>query len=350
MKRGNVRLWDNIPLPQHYIIFDFWLIETLKGRGFMPSIIEQEIGTIVADILKDYKEKRAIDKMDLFEQPQKDIIIDIVHKLLKIIYPGYFRDRSYKFYNIENDFSVQIEDTMFNLNKQVGRALRYAPRFQDSGEEEIEEASQKISVAFFKKIPKIREYVEGDLEAAYDGDPAAYYKEEIILSYPGVYAITVNRIAHELFLLGVPLIPRIMTEHAHWQTGIDIHPGATIGRNFFIDHGTGIVIGETTVIGNNVKIYQGVTLGALSTRGGQKLSGKKRHPTIEDDVIIYSGASILGGETVIGEGSVIGSNAFVTKSIDPGTRVSIKNQELIFTNKDKAIVKKAELEQDDNWQ
>lgn len=315
----------------------------------MPNIIEQEIGTIVSDILKDYKEERSIDKLDLFDQPQKKIVIEIVHKLLKIIYPGYFRDGSYKFYNLENDFAVQIEDTMFCLNKQIGRALPYSPKYKDASLEEIAQAAQKLSVEFFKKIPGIREYVEGDLEAAYDGDPAAYYREEIILSYPGLYAISVNRIAHELFLMGVPLIPRIMTEHAHWQTGIDIHPGATIGRNFFIDHGTGIVIGETTVIGNNVKIYQGVTLGALSTRGGQKLQGKRRHPTIEDDVVIYSGASILGGETVIGQGAVIGSNAFVTKSIEPGTRVSIRNQELIFTNREQSVVRKTELEQDDAW-
>lgn len=315
----------------------------------MPNIIEQEIGTIVSDILEDYKKERSIDKMDLFNQPQKKIVIEIVHKLLKIIYPGYFRDGSYKFYNLENDFAVQIEDTMFCLNKQIGRALPYAPEYQEASSEEIAQAAQKLSVEFFKKIPAIREYVEGDLEAAYDGDPAAYYREEIILSYPGVYAISVNRIAHELFLMGVPLIPRIMTEHAHWQTGIDIHPGATIGRNFFIDHGTGIVIGETTVIGNNVKIYQGVTLGALSTRGGQKLQGKRRHPTIEDDVVIYSGASILGGDTVIGQGAVIGSNAFVTKSIEPGTRVSIRNQELIFTNREQSVVRKTELEQDDAW-
>lgn len=315
----------------------------------MPNIIEQEIGTIVSDILKDYKKERSIDKLDLFDQPQKKIVIEIVHKLLKIIYPGYFRDGSYKFYNLENDFAVQIEDTMFCLNKQIGRALPYSPKYKDASLEEIAQAAQELSVEFFKKIPGIREYVEGDLEAAYDGDPAAYYREEIILSYPGLYAISVNRIAHELFLMGVPLIPRIMTEHAHWQTGIDIHPGATIGRNFFIDHGTGIVIGETTVIGNNVKIYQGVTLGALSTRGGQKLQGKRRHPTIEDDVVIYSGASILGGETVIGHGAVIGSNAFVTKSIEPGTRVSIRNQELIFTNREQSVVRKTELEQDDAW-
>ena len=144
----------------------------------------------------------------------------------------------------------------------------------------------------------------------FDGDPAAYNYNEIILCYPGLLAITTNRIAHELHLLGVPLIPRMMTEHAHSKTGIDIHPGATIGKNFFIDHGTGIVVGETTIIGDNVKVYQGVTIGALSTRGGQKLKGVKRHPTIEDNVIIYAGASILGGETVIGRGAVIGSNAF----------------------------------------
>lgn len=304
---------------------------------------------IVSVILSDYKKERTIDQLDLYNQPQKDSIIDIIEKLLRIVYSGYFRDRSYKFYNVENGFAVQIEDAMFCLNKQIDRVLRYKPEYKETPEEEVTEEAQRIAVAFFKKIPTIREYVEGDLEAAYDGDPAAYYREEIILSYPGVYAITVNRIAHELFLLGVPLIPRIMTEHAHWQTGIDIHPGATIGKSFFIDHGTGIVIGETTIIGDNVKIYQGVTLGALSTSGGQKLQGKKRHPTIEDDVVIYSGASILGGDTVIGKGSVIGGNAFVTKSIEPGTRVSIKNQELILANREKHIVTKTELEQDDTW-
>lgn len=315
----------------------------------MQNIIEQEMEGIVSVILSDYKKERTIDQLDLYNQPQKDSIIDIIEKLLRIVYSGYFRDRSYKFYNVENGFAVQIEDAMFCLNKQIDRVLRYKPEYKETPEEEVTEEAQRIAVAFFKKIPTIREYVEGDLEAAYDGDPAAYYREEIILSYPGVYAITVNRIAHELFLLGVPLIPRIMTEHAHWQTGIDIHPGATIGKSFFIDHGTGIVIGETTIIGDNVKIYQGVTLGALSTSGGQKLQGKKRHPTIEDDVVIYSGASILGGDTVIGKGSVIGGNAFVTKSIEPGTRVSIKNQELILANREKHIVTKTELEQDDTW-
>ena len=170
-----------------------------------------------------------------------------------------------------------------------------------------------------------------------------YNTNEIILSYPGLYAITINRLAHELFLLSVPLIPRMMTEYAHSKTGIDIHPGATIGKYFFIDHGTGIVVGETTIIGNNVKVYQGVTIGALSTRGGQKLKGVKRHPTIEDNVTIYSGASILGGETVIGQGCVIGSNAFITSSLDAGMRVSVRNQELNIKNGN------ANVGQKENW-
>lgn len=190
------------------------------------------------------------------------------------------------------------------------------------------------------------EYLETDLQAAYDGDPAARSKDEIVFSYPGLYAITVYRLAHELFLLGVPLIPRMMTEQAHSKTGIDIHPGATIGKYFFIDHGTGIVIGETTIIGCHVKLYQGVTLGALSTKGGQKLRDVRRHPTIGDNVTIYSGASILGGETVIEEGVVIGGNSFITQSIKKGTKVSVRNQELIYHSGDESLHHK---EQDESW-
>ena len=180
----------------------------------------------------------------------------------------------------------------------------------------------------------IREYIDTDIQATFDGDPAAYDKGEIVLSYPGLLATTINRVAHELFLLRVPLIPRMMTEYAHSETGIDIHPGATIGKYFMIDHGTGVVVGETSIIGEHVKVYQGVTIGALSTKGGQTLKGIKRHPTIEDHVTIYSGASILGGETVIGSNSVIGSNCFITTSIPEGTRVTIRNQELQYKNGD----------------
>ncbi|MDE6232487.1 MAG: serine acetyltransferase, partial [Lachnospiraceae bacterium] len=222
------------------------------------------------------------------------------------------------------------EDVEYNLNKQIVKAFLCCKKYQEVPSEELKSKTEAITNEFMQKIPKIREYLETDVQAAYEGDPAAYSMDEIIYSYPGIYAIMVSRIAHELHLLNVPLIPRIMTEHAHSITGIDIHPGASIGKYFFIDHGTGIVIGETTVIGEHVKIYQGVTLGGLSTSGGQGLKGTKRHPNIEDYVTIYSGASILGGETTIGEGTVIGGNAFVTKSVSANTKVIVKNPELKF--------------------
>ena len=222
---------------------------------------------------------------------------------------------------------MTIEDVAYHLNKQILLALKYTAK-EENDVEKLTEQAEKDTVTFLKKIPDVRAMLETDLEAAFQGDPAAKYRDEIILSYPGMFAITVNRLAHELFLLEVPLIPRIMTEYAHSITGIDNLPGATIGKYFFIDHGTGVVVGETTVIGDRVKIYQGVTLGALSTRGGQKLRDVRRHPTIEDDVTIYSGASILGGETVVGRNSVIGSNVFITSSIPADTKVSMKDQDL----------------------
>ena len=293
----------------------------------MKNIIEHEISQITKSILDDYGTGRNIDKMDLFNQPSKEEIIAIVEDLLKIVYPGYYRDRSYKIYNIKSNSTVTIEDVAYHLNKQILLALKYTAK-EENDVEKLTEQAEKDTVTFLKKIPDVRAMLETDLEAAFQGDPAAKYRDEIILSYPGMFAITVNRLAHELFLLEVPLIPRIMTEYAHSITGIEIHPGATIGKYFFIDHGTGVVVGETTVIGDRVKIYQGVTLGALSTRGGQKLRDVRRHPTIEDDVTIYSGASILGGETVVGKNSVIGSNVFITSSIPADTKVSMKDQDL----------------------
>lgn len=294
----------------------------------MAEANKNEIEEIVATILEDYREERIINQVELFAQPDTEVVTDILQKLLKIVYPGFFRDKCYRFYNINSRLTVLIEDVMYNLNRQVAIALMQSREYGEATAEQREEAAGRIAFAFFRKIPKIREYVEMDVQAFFEGDPAAFNHNEIILSYPGLSAITVNRIAHELHLLGVPLIPRMMTEYAHRNTGIDIHPGAAIGKYFFIDHGTGIVIGETTVIGDNVKIYQGVTLGALSTRGGQSLRETKRHPTIGDRVTIYSGASILGGETVIGSDAVIGSNVFLTSSVEPGARISIKNQEL----------------------
>ena len=286
--------------------------------------IEQKIEQVVDSILSDYSLGRDIDRMDNFARPDKDVVIDIIEKLRRIVFPGYFKDKTYQIYNAKHNLSMLIEDVMFNLNQQIALVYR------NSGLEEsaAQEKAQNVCLEFFGKIPHVRAMVQTDLEASYEGDPAATGMAEIIFAYPGLFAITVYRLAHELYALQVPMLPRIMTEYAHSITGIDIHPGATIGKYFFIDHGTGIVVGETTVIGENVKIYQGVTLGALSTRGGQSLRGKRRHPTIEDRVTIYAGASVLGGDTVIGRDSVIGSNAFITASIAPCTTVSMKDQDL----------------------
>ena len=287
---------------------------------------EERIEGIVDTIMEDYRGGRYIDKMESFRRPDRDAVVDIIEKLRRIIFPGYIREKNYRMYNAKHNLSMLIEDVMFNLNRQI--ALVYQTLGEDS--QTAQAHAQEICLEFFSRIPQVRAMLQTDLEAAYEGDPAATDMAEIIFCYPGLFAITVYRLAHELYTLNVPMLPRIMTEHAHSITGIDIHPGATIGKYFFIDHGTGIVVGETTLIGDNVKIYQGVTLGALSTRGGQSLRGKRRHPTIEDNVTIYAGASVLGGETVIGHDCIIGSNAFITKSIAPGTTVSIKNQELQF--------------------
>ena len=312
----------------------------------MTHRLNEGIQELVELYLNDYEGGKDIDRVDTFDHPDEDKIRDILDKLRRIIFPGYFKNPSFKVYTVRNHISMQLEDVVFHLIKQICIVLRYSDEYKDKSQEELESAAEALAFEFLKKIPKIREYIETDVQAAFDGDPAAFYKDEVIFSYPGLYAIFVNRVAHELYLLGVPLIPRIMTEHAHSLTGIDINPGATIGKYFFIDHGTGIVVGETTTIGDNVKIYQGVTLGALSTKGGRSLNNKKRHPTIEDNVTIYSGASILGGDTVIGKGAVIGGNCFITQSVPAGAKVSIRNQELVY-NYEKGKHKE-ELD-DDNW-
>ena len=296
----------------------------------MADRIQDNIERLVEKLMIDYTKRRTIDEIKMFEYPNKNVVIDVLEKLKIIIYPGYYTNSSYRVYTVRNNVAILLEDITHNLIEQISIVLKYAPKYQNASNEEISLVSERMTFDFLDQIPKIREYIETDIQAAYDGDPAAYNKDEIICTYPGLYAIFTDRIAHELFLLGVPLIPRIMTEHAHSKTGIDIHPGTTIGKYFFIDHGTGIVIGETTEIGNNVKIYQGVTLGALSTRGGQNLKGAKRHPTICDNVTIYSGASILGGKTVVGKDVVVGGNAFITTSIPEGAKVSVKSQELLY--------------------
>lgn len=283
-----------------------------------------QLQQVTQAILADYRLDRDIDKMELFQKPEADVVVQLLEKLRRILFPGYFREKNYRMYHVEANLSLLTEDVLYNLAKQLGRI------YEGQGEEPeaAMRHAQEVGLAFLREIPRVRAMLQTDLQAAFDGDPAAGSMAEILFAYPGMFAVFVYRLAHVLYTLEVPMLPRMMTEHAHSLTGIDIHPGATIGEYFFIDHGTGVVIGETTVIGNRVKLYQGVTLGALSTRGGQKLRGKRRHPTIADDVTIYAGASVLGGETVIGQGSVIGSNVFITKSVPPCTTVTIKSQEL----------------------
>ena len=311
----------------------------------MKDLISPSIHDVTQAILADYDHGRPIDKLDIFNQPDSKVIYELIGELTRIAYPGFVKDKAYRLYDVKNNLSTVIEDIAFRLNKQIAIALRYGKAENEVELAKTREQSQQITLEFLRRIPKVREYLATDVEAVFDGDPAAESADEIIFAYPGLYAITIFRYAHILYELQVPVIPRIMTELAHSKTGIDINPGATIGKYFMIDHGTGIVIGETTEIGDHVKVYQGVTLGALSTSGGRKLWAKKRHPTIEDYVTIYSGASILGGDTVIGKGAVIGGNVFLTKSIAPGTKVSVKNQELRFNNEGNEI---EEVKEDPN--
>jgi len=239
--------------------------------------------------------------------PNNRIIIRIVNEIREFLYFEHFVDWHLRYH----DFS--------ELEKTIREILQWEIEIVLT--EKHKKDAKEIVDKLFNDLPDIKAKLDKDAEAGFLGDPAAYSIDEIILSYPGFFSIFVHRIANYLFRLDIPLIPRMMSEYAHSKTGIDIHPGAAIGENFFIDHGTGVVIGETTIVGNNVKIYQGVTIGALSTQGGQRLSGLKRHPTIQDNVTIYSGTTILGGETVIGHDSVIGGNAFITKSVAANTKI-----------------------------
>ncbi len=257
--------------------------------------------------------------------PDKNEVISVIDDIQHLFFPAYF-DIVNPSYEAEEFSEKYISSIYFKIKKQIELALSFKSK------RKVADEAKKIADDFIEKLPYVHKLLIKDVHANYEGDPAAQSKEEIIFSYPGFYAIFVYRVANLLYKLNVPFVPRIMTEHAHGKTGIDINPGATIGEYFFIDHGTGIVIGETTIIGNNVKIYQGVTLGALSPRKGQSLSGVKRHPTVCDNVTIYSGASILGGDTVIGEGAVIGGNSFITESVEAGSRVSVKKPELIIKN------------------
>lgn len=291
---------------------------------------ENDVKTVIAEMAeelnKNYSDQKLFD-LSLGERlPQKDEIIDFVDELRKVTFPGFFGRENMAYANKKYFAGHKLSLLYDKLFRQIKVALSY--KNDAKSYQEIAEDAQEKALGFIRRIPEVQALLCKDVEAEYNGDPAANSREEIIFSYPGLFAIFVYRYAHVLYQMKVPFIPRIMTEYAHGETGIDINPGANIGEYFFIDHGTGIVIGETTDIGNNVRIYQGVTLGALSTRKGQQLSGIKRHPTIEDNVVIYANTTILGGETIIGANSVVAGNTFVTKSIPANTKVASTMPEL----------------------
>ncbi len=286
------------------------------------------IDKLVDGIMESYEQYGLVNRNDAENFPNRQNVVSILGDLQSLVFPGFRTAEDIDPINIRYVTGQKVNNIIAKLTKEIQKALIYTLSNKKNKTAEISNIenthcfslAEKTAVALIEEIPEIRRKVQMDTIAAFNGDPAAQSNEEVILSYPGLEAIVVHRIAHFLYQNGVPLLPRIMSEHIHGKTGIDIHPGATIGESFFIDHGTGVVIGETTVIGNNVKIYQGVTLGALSVK--KALQDKKRHPTIEDDVTIYAGATILGGDTIIGKGCTIGGNTWVTKSVDAGTIVT----------------------------
>ncbi len=287
--------------------------------------IKNTIKEAAAKLEKNYQQQGIFEMGIGDKMPNREEVINIINETRRVIFPGFFGPENTALVNL-NSFAG---NTLASIYEKLFRQIRVA--FLYNKKKSVDNANalaEDIALKFIGELPRIQELLLKDVEAYLAGDPAAGSKEDIIFSYPGIYTIYVYRIAHILYELEVPYIPRIMTEHAHSKTGIDINPGATIGEYFFIDHGTGIVIGETTEIGNHVKIYQGVTLGALSTMKGQALSGVKRHPTIEDDVVIYANTTILGGDTVVGKGSVVAGNTFLTQSVPENTTVSAYMPEL----------------------
>jgi serine O-acetyltransferase len=300
-----------------------------KRKAFQD--IREKIPRIVNELALTCHKEENFDHVGPDPIPSRDAIIDIIHRTRRLLYPGYFI--RYRLDDVNLGYYLGEESTALYeaLSEQITLALRHECIRNNRPIVECEEMGHKLAIWFLGELPGLRQMLAKDVRAAYEGDPAAKSYDEIIFSYPGLHAITIYRIANKLHAKGVPMLPRIMTEHAHSETGIDIHPGANIREGFFIDHGTGVVVGETTDIGNRVRLYQGVTLGALSVSKEEveRLRNEKRHPTLEDDVIVYSGATILGN-TVIGANSVIGGNVWLTESVPPNTKIFLKKPELIY--------------------
>jgi serine O-acetyltransferase len=280
----------------------------------------ETVTKLTNDLVTSYARLGGINHLDGKNLPSKRAITDITCDLLRLLFPGYFDEKLIHSSEIKTETAALLDSVLGKLEDEIRKSLEYQTP-KDLPKKEITKAAHSMTLELLGKLPDIRDILKTDIGAAFDGDPAALSREEILVSYPFVEAIAVQRLAHELYLKNIALIPRIMTEWAHWRSGMEIHPGAKIGSHFFVDHCTGTVVGETAIIGNHVKMYHGVTLGAKSTAGGQQLRGKKRHPTIEDRVTIYPGATILGGETVIGAGSTIGGNVFIMDSVAPNSLV-----------------------------
>lgn len=295
--------------------------------------LKDQLPDITERLVRTYEELGTINHLDHCPLPNYEEVIETVQELSEILYPGYRRREGLHHGNVQYYVGEVIDRLHDRLTRQIGRALRHeaGATSECEGDTDYEALGQAKTLQFLNELPHIREMLASDVKAAYDGDPACKSPDEVIFCYPGLEAITVYRLANLLYQLEIPFIPRMMSEWAHMRTGIDIHPGATIGRHFFIDHGTGVVVGETCEIGDHVKLYQGVTLGALSfpTDGeGNLVRDQKRHPTIEDGVVVYANATILGGNTVVGHDSVIGSSVWLTYSVDPHTTVLLEKPKL----------------------
>jgi serine O-acetyltransferase len=310
----------------------------MKGQESLENNwAETGLPLLVDKILRNYETFGGMDHLAGKDLPSKTVVIDVLEDLLTMFFPGYLGKTGITKSNIKYFLGNTLTSVYTRLTGEVEKSLKYICRkVKECPEDVCHRRAQVVVKELLEKIPEIRSLLSGDIEAAYNGDPAAVSTEEVVLSYPCVLAITTYRIAHELYLRGVPLIPRIMSEYIHSQTGIDIHPGAKIGKNFFIDHGTGVVIGETAEIGDNVKIYQGVTLGALSFPKDEKghiIRGRKRHPTVGNNVVIYSGATLLGADAIVGNDVVIGGNVWITSPVASGTRITIAPPELKYKKK-----------------
>ena len=295
--------------------------------------MNDNINKTVNEILESYSKHEQTCRLSEDNIINKSVLIQVLEEIRKLLFPGYFDKNRVREEYIGYIVGDRIEFIQYNLKKQIAKALKGCEKCNDLSYDEVMEKSEKLVYEFLSKIPSIRDYLATDVVAAFNGDPAAYSTDEIILCYPGFFAITVYRVAHELWKLKIPMIPRVLSEYAHGLTGIDIHPGATIGKYFFIDHGTGVVVGETSIIGDNVKLYQGATLGALSPAGMPTNPGVRRHPKVGNNVVLYANSTLLGGATEIGDNVIVGGNAFLTSSVEPDTIVSVKTPELTFRGK-----------------